>query len=432
MRILTVLHNLGPGGTERVAQNYALGYRDAGLDSAVLAYAAGGVRADVLRAGGLPCFIGGLDMTTRAKAVAEAASWRPDLVHVHRVGWADSDSAQVLAVLRQISPHVRVMETNVFGKPDYSDARHLIDLHLHLTPWSLWKWQQWTRHLRPAPAGAVLPYGVDAAAFAPAPAADTLAFRRNRGIPEDAFLFGRIGQPHLPKWSPVIFDAFATVAARHPGAWLLLVGLPPELQASVEALKAGVRRRVVQIPFIQGDEALRVAYSALDVFLHAAHIGESFGMVFAEALLCGVPVITLSRPTHDNGQLYVVGHERGGLVVADGAAMTDAMERLLRDPALRARLARDGAAHVRAQYDLPVVMEQLIAAARTVHETPSGDALHQALHERLGLTITVSTPEIEALLGHMMGRHGRRERMIMHALHRPALYRLWLRRQGRA
>ena len=44
MRVLTVVGDLGPGGTQRVAQNYTVGYKQAGCEAAVLAITAGGPR----------------------------------------------------------------------------------------------------------------------------------------------------------------------------------------------------------------------------------------------------------------------------------------------------------------------------------------------------------------------------------------------------
>ena len=63
----------------------------------------------------------------------------------------------------------------------------------------------------------------------------------------------------------------------------------------------------------------------MDGFLHVSRIGESFGMVLCEAMLCGVPVVTLSTPLKDNSQLEVVGPRRGraGGADAGGGARGD-------------------------------------------------------------------------------------------------------------
>ena len=121
---------------------------------------------------------------------------------------------------------VPVIETNHFSRVDDSPDRAHIDVHMQLSRWCMWKWRQWARGLRPPPLGAVVPHIIDGAAFRPADEPTRRAFRSEHGIPEDAFVFGRLGQPHHSKWSPVAFRAFASVAERYPEAWLLLIGLP--------------------------------------------------------------------------------------------------------------------------------------------------------------------------------------------------------------
>jgi hypothetical protein len=55
-------------------------------------------------------------------------------------------------------------------------------------------------------------------------------------------------------------------------------------------------------------------------------IGESFGFVLAEALLCGCPVVTLSTPFKDNAQFEVVGDKIGGYC---STSVQDFVKRLL-------------------------------------------------------------------------------------------------------
>ena len=53
---------------------------------------------------------------------------------------------------------------------------------------------------------------------------------------------------------------------------------------------------MIDIAFLKDDKELSNCYSAIDIFVHAANQGESFGMVLAEAQLCQTPIITLSTP----------------------------------------------------------------------------------------------------------------------------------------
>ncbi len=310
MRVLTVVNNLGPGGTQRVAQNFTLGYQRLGHDVAVLAYGKGGPREDALRGAGVPVIVGGGDESSRHAATDEAARWRPEVIHIHRPGIADSRTADLLRHLKSaVDGRPVVLETNIFARPDYSADRQLIDVHLLLTQWCLWKWRRWTRGQQPVPIGVVIPNMIEPGAFYPEQEGQGMAFRDEFGIPREAFVFGRIGQPNLANWSPEIFRPFQKIASENPNAWLLLVGMPEGLRSQLERLPPEIKRRVVTVSFLHGDDRLRACYWAMDVMLHAATCGESFGLVLIEAILCGRPVITMSRPRRGNSQIEIVGHQ---------------------------------------------------------------------------------------------------------------------------
>ncbi|PIT04891.1 hypothetical protein TSA1_32210 [Bradyrhizobium nitroreducens] len=111
---------------------------------------------------------------------------------------------------------------------------------------------------------------------------------------------------------------------------------------------------------VDDDARLSGFYSAMDAFLHLAEIGESFGMVLCEALLCGTPIITLSTPLRDNSQLEVVGHERGGLVARDLEGVVDAMVRVQEDQALRLRVRNEAPTWVASRFAVDVVASSAI------------------------------------------------------------------------
>ena len=423
MRILTVVDHLGPGGTQRVAQNYAVGYARAGFASAVLGHEGSGPRAEILRERGVEVFV---DETPRAApdALDRAVAWAPDVIHVHREGDAHPVVGGVLRCLRAALPHASMVETNVFSRADVTDTGRMFDLHFHLSRWCLWKWQKWTRFVRPRPVGIVLPYLIDAEAFYPDPEAGA-AFRADLGVPDDAVLFGRIGQAMEAKWMPLLFDAFAAVAERDPRSHLLVVGLPEELRRGALArLPEAIRRRVHDVTFLKGDAALRAAYSAIDVFAHAAHKGESFGMVLVESMLCETPVVALSRPAHDNSQIEVVGHDVGGLLAADPEAFEKALDALGADPERRRRLGRSAAQRVRDRYAGERVLPDLVRAVEAVRASSSSDGLRERLRA-MGFTTTVSDRDIRALLAPILGRTPVKQRLLSALVHQPHVYRLW-------
>jgi glycosyltransferase involved in cell wall biosynthesis len=423
VRVLTIVRNLALGGTQRVAQNYVAGYRMTGHETAVLTMEGGGPRADPLAASGVPVFLGGRQGELDT-AIGLAISWSPEIIHIHRVGLRDPATGSVLRHLRgALGYHHAVIETNVFGKVDSSSDRLLIDLHLHLTKWSFWKWTRRITGMRPRPIGVVMPNLVDTSMFRVASEAERNRYRDAVGVPRDAFVFGRVGQPIEAKWSPMVIDAFNEVAKAHPQTYLLLLGMPSDLRDRISRLSAPVQMRVVEAPLTLSDHELRACYGAMDVFLHASSIGESFGMVLVEAMLGERPAITLSTPTKDNGQLEVVGHNSGGLVVTDRESMIEAMERLIGDTSLRERLARDGAESARSRYGLQENMDALGKIAGLALRSKTPTQLRQALDADATLTTSVTDSEIRALLWQSLGRPSFKDRMLMNFVDLGWVYR---------
>ncbi len=105
--------------------------------------------------------------------------------------------------------------------------------------------------------------------------------------------------------------------------------------------RAGLADRIALAGELTGGD-LEAAFQASDLFVLATRY-EGYGMVIAEALARGLPVISTST----GAIAELVGREAGLLVAPDdGAAFRDALGRVLRDPTLLASL-RDGARRAR-------------------------------------------------------------------------------------
>jgi glycosyltransferase involved in cell wall biosynthesis len=90
----------------------------------------------------------------------------------------------------------------------------------------------------------------------------------------------------------------------------------------------------VSLPGRQEREQIRDLYRRADVFVAPADL-ESFGIAALEARCAGVPVVAKAG----NGIAEFVRDGRDGLLVADDAAMTEAIVRLCTQPLLRRALA---------------------------------------------------------------------------------------------
>jgi glycosyltransferase involved in cell wall biosynthesis len=129
-----------------------------------------------------------------------------------------------------------------------------------------------------------------------------------------------------------------------------------------EVVRLGLERRV---QFLGERTDVPALMSAADLFCQANERPEPFGIVFAEALLSGLPVITAAM----GGATEVVDETCAGLYdPMDTSGLTTTLRRLLADAHLRARLGAAGPAHARARCApgmvLPI-LEQVLSECRS-------------------------------------------------------------------
>lgn len=137
-------------------------------------------------------------------------------------------------------------------------------------------------------------------------------------------------------------------AMRGVEARLLVVGCGP-LRARLERERdrLGLRERVRLLGEV---EDVTPYFQAADVFaLPSTARSEAFGIVQLEAMAAGVPVVNTRL---DSGVPFVSVDGETGLTVppADPAALASALNRLLRDDALRARLGAAARRRVREKF----------------------------------------------------------------------------------
>jgi glycosyltransferase involved in cell wall biosynthesis len=411
MRILSVGIGLSRGGTERAMQNFSISYRRFGHEVAVLAWRDDGPRREKLEREGIQVILGGAALEQGLRA---AEDFDPDVIHIHRVGVADPTETAILRRLR--TPRRRVLETNVFGRVDESVGGDCIDVHMHLGAWALWRWRRWAGRGGRDRIGIIVPNPVTRD-FARASAAEIRHFRHRLGIPEDAFVCGRIGQANAASWHPATLKAFRHVAEQDPNARLLLIGLPDALQPMLRQLPWGIARRVTTLPLTDADHELSLVYSSLDCFLHAATVGESFGYVLTEAMLCECPVVTASTPHVSNSQVEVVEHLVGGIVAGSTQTLPEALAYLWSHRELVSRFAPHLREHVLSRFDADVVASQVLKVAELALESPDRATLRERLAQSDVVRDTVSDDEIGALLRQTLGPPRRLDLLAMRLRH---------------
>jgi phosphatidyl-myo-inositol alpha-mannosyltransferase len=170
---------------------------------------------------------------------------------------------------------------------------------------------------------------------------------------------GRIDEPR--KGLSVLLEAFTLLAPERPGLRVLVAG-PGDADEALEQVPAGLRDRVVLLGQVSDEDKVRV-YHSVDVFVAPNTGGESFGIVLAEAMAAGAPIVASDL---DAFRRVLRGGQAGELFENGSAAgLAAAAGRLLDDPARRAVLAQ-AATRAVAQYDWKVVARDVLRVYEAV------------------------------------------------------------------
>jgi len=161
----------------------------------------------------------------------------------------------------------------------------------------------------------------------------------------------------------IVVKAFAEVQKLHPDAKLDLVGSGP-LEAEIRKLVAELKLTGVTFAGVASRQRIGKYYDEADIFINASWL-DNMPVSVIEGFGAGTPVVT----TAPESMPYLVDHERTGLLspVGDEKALAANVIRLLREPELAARLAKN-ANEESGKYTWDVVRGQWIDMYRQVLE----------------------------------------------------------------
>jgi glycosyltransferase involved in cell wall biosynthesis len=197
----------------------------------------------------------------------------------------------------------------------------------------------------------IIPPGVDTARFSPS--VDGRGVREEVGIAQEVPLVALIARFQDVKGHDVFLAMAKIVAAQIPDARFIVAGENTHTNAD-NAYKRRILEHARTDPTLSKTltylgfrpDAERVI-AAADVVVCSSDF-ESYGMVNVEAMASGKPVVSTRRGGPSE---TVVDGETGFLVdPRDSAALAEQVIRLLRDPALRARMGAAGRARVEANF----------------------------------------------------------------------------------
>jgi glycosyltransferase involved in cell wall biosynthesis len=294
---------------------------------------------------------------------------RPDVVHAHDpMGVALAAMALTMKV-----PEPRPLLV----------AARRVDFHLKRHAFSKWKYKKIDLFIAasgviaamlvedgiPRDRISVVHDGVNLPAIDRQPAVDAHAeFWLPHGAPvvgNVAALVGHKGQKHL-------VAAAALVLRELPDVRFLILGegeLRPQLERQVHDL--GLTRHVLLPGFRQ--DAIGVQKS-FDIFAMSS-VTEGLGSAMLDAMACGTPVVA----TRAGGIPEAIVDGEHGLLVPphDPPALAQAMLRLLRDEALRIRLAEAGRQRIVEEFSVERMVQKTLAAYASGLESQKPNAKSQ-------------------------------------------------------
>lgn len=208
----------------------------------------------------------------------------------------------------------------------------------------------------------VVPTGIELNQFSHG---DGGAFRRAWRIPPERPLLVHVGRLAFEKNCEFLLRMLVTVKAAVPEVLLVIAGEGPA-KAPLERLtgQLGLLDSVLFTGYLNRDGSLEDCYTAGDAFVFASRT-ETQGLVLLESMALGTPVVAMS--VMGTREVLTEGH--GCLIAEDDEAHFAAQcIRLLRDPALRARLSTKARAYAQS-WSAPALAARMLEYYRDVLAT---------------------------------------------------------------
>ena len=180
----------------------------------------------------------------------------------------------------------------------------------------------------------------------PPPQSETDAFRERYELPKDAVVFVKVARLFELKGHEYVIESARRIAEKHDNCYWLFVGdglLAEQLQNQIQF--AGLEGRF-KFTGLLPPEQIPLAIHASDVLVHCS-LREGLARVLPQAMLCGKPVVSFDI----DGAKEVVNDKTGFLIEPENIdRLTDACEKLLKDPDLRNQLGQNGRIAVTQQF----------------------------------------------------------------------------------
>lgn len=198
----------------------------------------------------------------------------------------------------------------------------------------------------------IVPPGIKVSFFADA--------EPRRVFPKNVLEVLYVGRLDERKGLPYLLRALKQVQEDSLDVALVVIGKGP-LRDEAECYVREEGLRNIRFLGFVSDEDLASHYCGADIFCSPAVHGECFGIVLAEAMAAGLPVVAFDNQGYRN---VLTGAGEEFLVPSgDVLALTGVLERLVRNESLRQKMSRWSTNEV-AQYDWSVVGDRYLGIFR--------------------------------------------------------------------
>ena len=177
--------------------------------------------------------------------------------------------------------------------------------------------------------------------------------RARFGLSQDHRVIGCIGRMHHQKGQEFLIRAFKDISRNHLDARLVLVGDGPTMP-QMKAEAAG-HPNILFTGTITDPDYTNLL-SAFDIYAQPSRF-EGLPRTLLDAMYLGLPIVA----TAVNGNLDALRDGENGLLVRaqDSNALAQGLSRLLVDPPLRRRLARNAADDARNEFSMQTQTERI-------------------------------------------------------------------------
>ena len=353
IKVIHLIHHLGPGGAENGIINLANHIDIRHFDTAICAFVGGGSQTHRLNCQRITLFEmgkrNGNDIRLPARLFRVFKQWKPDIVHTH--AWGTLCEGIITARAAQVPVVVHGEHGTLQGKK--------INLFLQRRFWRIADMvlavstdhaRRMSHHIGfPINCISVLANGVDTDRFG----MHNKSFKERLGFTQDDLLIGTVGRLVAVKNQRLLIRSFAELCKRFRHLKLVITGDGPlrnELESQVKDLALD---RCVHLLGRRSDVPLVMA--AMDIFVLCSH-SEGMSNTILEAMSSGLPVVA----TAVGGNPELVVHQKTGYLIPDDDvdALTASTESLIVDANLRERMGFAGRQRAVRQFSLRAMVER--------------------------------------------------------------------------